>query len=90
MKRMADIDDNLKIGKNSFIKSLGEKWALSISQLLEGVENPEVVSLSKLKLWISFEDGKKMLEMRLRMEKEIEDTEFRLERGSDLGRFDQF
>ena len=29
-------------------------------------------------------------EIRLRMENEIEDTEFRLKRGSDLGRFDQF
>ena len=29
-------------------------------------------------------------EIRLRMEKEIEDTEFRLKRGSILGRFDQF
>ena len=29
-------------------------------------------------------------EIRLRMEKEIEDTEFRLKRGSELGRFDQF
>ena len=28
--------------------------------------------------------------MRLRMENEIEDIEFRLKRGSDLGRFDQF
>ena len=29
-------------------------------------------------------------EIHLRMEKEIEDTEFRLKRGSALGRFDQF
>ena len=29
-------------------------------------------------------------ENRLRLENEIEDTEFRLKRGSDLGRFDQF
>ena len=29
-------------------------------------------------------------DIRLRVEKEIEDTEFRLKRGSDLGRFGQF
>jgi hypothetical protein len=29
-------------------------------------------------------------EIRVRVENEIEDTEFRLKRGSELGRFDQF
>ena len=86
-KRMADVDD---FYKDSRLKSLGEQWALSIIYLFEGVDNPDLMSLSKL--WEEIEDvfydGYE--EMHLRMEKEIEDTEFRLKRGYDLGRFDQF
>jgi len=39
-----------------------------------------------MKEWIKSYDD----EIRLRMEKEIEEVEFRFKRGSDLGRFDQF
>ena len=73
-----------------------KKWEslVFISQLFEGVENWENRKsssnlLSELKEEVSKlgDDG---LEIRTRMEKEIEDTEFRLKRGSDLERFDQF
>ena len=69
------------------LEFLRKKWASSISQLFEGVEKPDLISLSKLREYIQLvgDDG-----MRLRMENEIEDTEYRLKRGSDLGRFDQF
>ena len=48
--------------------------------------------MSLSKLWEEIDDGSSdgYEEMHLRMEKEIEDTEFRLKRGYDLGRFDQF
>ena len=81
LKRMADVDMK---DKDGILKDLGQQWALSISLLFEGVENPNILSLSKLRGEIGHE------EMRLRIENEIEDTEFRLKRGSDLGRFDQF
>ena len=61
-------------------------WASSISQFFEGVEKPNSISLSILRKGIEPQSK----EIRLRMEREIEDTEFRLKRGSDLGRFDQF
>ena len=80
---MADVDDVEK--KDRRLKSLGDEWASSISRLLDGVDNP-VMSLSNLRVWI----GDKDEETRQRLEKEIEDTEFHLKRGSDLGRFDQF
>ena len=81
LKRMANADMK---DKNRVLKSLDEQWALSISQNYEEVENPDILSLSKLRGEFGDED------MRLRMENEIEDIEFRLKRGSDLGRFDQF
>ena len=43
--------------------------------------------------WMGDGDGdedEEMVEGRLRIEKEIDDIKFRLKRGSDLGRFDQF
>ena len=82
-KRMADVDD---FYKDSRLKSLGEQWALSIIYLFEGVDNPDLMSLSKL--WEEIEDvfNDGYEEMHLRMEKEIEDTEFRLKRGYNLGR----
>ena len=84
LKRMANVDDSED--KDSFLKFLDKQWAKSASQLFEGVKIPDVISLSKLRRLI----GDKDEEMRLRMENEIEDVEFRLKRGSDLGRFDQF
>ena len=82
LKRMANVD--YMKDKDLFLEILREEWTLSNSQLFEGVENPK--SLSKLRRSIQDKDER----IRLRIEKEIEDTEFRLKRGSDLGRFDQF
>ena len=45
-------------------------------------------SLFALRRWIR--DKSEHEEMRPRLENEIEDIKFRLNRGSDLGRFDQF
>ena len=78
-KRLADLDKEKG-------QILGEHWASSISQLVEGVEKPNSISLSELKREMEALDD----EIRLRVEKEIEDTEYRLNRGSALGRFDQF
>ena len=73
---------------------LGSRWASFVSQLTEGVETPlaNPTSLSELREEMDYlnELGRLGDEARLRMEKEIEDTEFRLKRGSELGRFDQF
>ena len=82
LKRMADV--GYSEYNDLFLKFLGEQWALSISQRFEGVDNPDISLLSELRIGVEVD------EMRLRIEKEIEDTEFRLERGFDLGRFDQF
>ena len=76
-----------RLSNNRRSEWLGKCWASSISQLFEGIEKPDSISLSKLKEEIESYSG---AEMRLRMEKEMEDTHFRLKRGCDLGRFDQF
>ena len=70
------------------VPSLSKRWASSISQLIEGpgVEISGSMSLSELRKEMEHVND----EIRLRMEREIEDTEFRLKRGYDLGRFDQF
>ena len=80
MERMADVD------VIQYKETLSEQWALSIRLLFEGVENPDISLLSELRRWIRDKDE----EMRLRIENEIEDTLFRLKRGLELGRFDQF
>ena len=74
------------------VKILQLKWETSIIQLCEGVDigsNP--LSLSEFK---TKEIEKYALpiteESRLRIENEIEDTAFRLERGSRTGEFNQF
>ena len=68
------------------------------------VEGQYSISLSRLRKEIEAEDNQFRFESDevklslsqirlqscLQMEKEVEDTEFRLKRGSDLGRFDQF
>ena len=85
VKRLADlVKDKGWSGWFLKIPALQERWASSISQLFEGIENS--MSLSELRKEMELVND----EIRLRMEKEIEDTEFRLKRGSDLGRFDQF
>ena len=80
-------------GTNSIpirLANLAEPWASFISQFFM-VEDSHSMSLSGFKKWMDSEYClEESDEIRLRMEKEIEDTEFRLKRGSDLGRFDQF
>ena len=71
-----------------FLEDLGNWWASSISQLIEGVEIPDPTSLSEF--LNRFEGLPLQYEAFLRIENEIEDTKFRLKRGSELGRFDQF
>ena len=83
LRRMAEVDEILY--KTWFLESLGDRWAVSISQFFEGVENPDLSSPSNLRRSIKDKDEESQ-----RMENEIEDTEFRLKLGTDLGRFDQF
>ena len=85
MKRMADVDDFED--KDSFLKSLGEEWTSCIRQFFEGVGNPHGITLPKLRRQIGDIDD---IEIRLQIENEIEDIEFRLKRGSELGRFDLY
>ena len=80
MKRMADVN------VIQYKETLGEQWELSIRLLFDRVEDPDISLLSELRRKIADMDE----EIRLRMENEIEDIEFRLNRGSDLGQFDQF
>ena len=88
VKRLADlVKDKGWSGWFLKIPALMERWQSSICKLFEGVGTPKSISLSELMKEIERVNND---EIRLRMEKEIEDTEFRLKRGSDLGRFDQF
>ena len=97
-KKWADIVKDKPVYMSSLGEQLGDWWASIISQFFGGVEEPNSISPSKLRNEIGFksrfgyDEEVELLyeEMRLRLEKEIEDTEFRLKRGSDLGRFDQF
>ena len=81
MKRIADFNDFKD--KDSFLKALGEEWALLISLFFEGVGNPKKLSLSKFSRKIRDIEDKGI---RLRIENEIEDINFRLKRGG----FEQF
>ena len=86
-KRVANINKDVYSFSRQRVQ---RKWGLSISQLLEleGDENWEIQNsnlLSDLKREVG---NLRTDETRLRMEKEIEDTEFRLKRGSDLRQFD--
>ena len=89
LKRMADVEDMKDEDGQKF---LAEQWAYCISLLFEGVDNQDLFSLSKARRDIVEEnkDDEEMKEILPRIEQEIEDIEFRLKRGSDLGRFDQF
>ena len=80
LKRTADVDNDW------IVKNLGYNWASLVSELYDGVYNPNRVSLTNFREWAGYKDE----EIRLRLENEIEDIDFRLKRGSDLGRFDQF
>ena len=72
LKRLANVDD--MEDKDLFLESLGRQWALSISLLFDGADNRNIISLSEFRGEIgdTLVDG----EMHLRMEKELEDTEF--------------
>ena len=88
-KRMADVDIKYRLrGNPRFTIDLRGEWVLSIKSLFEGVEN--LYGRTVFKLWGQIRDENIDKETRLRMENELEDTEFRLKRGSDLGQFDQF
>ena len=80
LKRMADVDLQDKILE---LERLRYDWASCIRQIFEGVENP----LPELRRRIG---DKLRIQIKIRMQIEIEDAEFRLKRGSELGRFDQF
>ena len=91
-KRLADVDT--MIGKDYYLLEIlgtvGKRWASFIRQYFEGVENPYSMSLSDLRVEMRRRLAPPLHEIRLRIEKEVEDIEFRLKRGSELGRFDQF
>ena len=61
-----------------FLEFLWKRWASTISQLFEGVEKPNSISLSELRNEM---EQWEVDEIHLRMEKEIEDTKFRLKLG---------
>ena len=67
--------------------ALGKRWVSSISRFFEGIQKQNSKFPSELWAWIEQHQNEVIC---LRMEKEIEDTEFRLKRGSELHRFDQF
>jgi hypothetical protein len=77
-------------GKHSSLEtvSLEEQWVECIRLFFEGVEDPDLILVSGLRDWIQYRNDSDGI--CLRMENEFEDTDFRLKRGSDLGRFDQF
>jgi hypothetical protein len=83
--------DDLTEGK--WVLFQGMMWESCISQFFGRAEHPNSILLSELKRQI--ERVKEKIKFpsqydEMRMENEIEDTDIRLKRGSDLGRFDQF
>ncbi|KAF8799336.1 hypothetical protein BYT27DRAFT_6867385 [Phlegmacium glaucopus] len=87
-KRLADLDKGNRWDRTR--EKLQRGWASLISQFFEGVKTPNSDALSVLRREIRISDANDCGEIPLRIENEIEDVEFRLERGSELGRFDQF
>ena len=90
---------------SNLLEFLGDRSASSISQLFErvekGVEIPNPTSLFEMKGeiekldWTDVEgQNEEVIEevrlVRLRIEKEVEDSEFRLNHGSELGLFNRF
>ena len=93
--QMHAAEERLAGYKDYFAEILGtvsKRWASSISRFFEGVENSNSISLSEeIQYWIDWhEQHYPLYEIRPRIEKEMEDIEFRLKRGFELGRFDQF
>ena len=82
LKRMANVDEFED--KDKTLKDLRDEWALCIRQFFagEGVEISYYGITSPLL--------RRRIRDKGRMQIEIEDAEFRLKRGSELGRFDQF
>ena len=94
-KKWAELVKDNDLFVKRLAERLGNRWGSSISQLFGGHEKPNSISLSNLREEverITFRSrfDREVHEIHLRIEKEIEDIEFRLKRGSDLGRFDQF
>ena len=86
--RLADLKDYNK----DILDSVIERWASSIRRFFEGDESPTSISL-KEHIQSRIDQHERLFplyEIRQRMENEMEDIEFRLQRGSELGRFDQF
>jgi hypothetical protein len=83
-KRLPDFDRDYIFG------TVGRQWASSIRQIFEGVENLNSTSEVREKIEDLLNSGRFDDKIRLRIENEMEDIEFRLKRGSELGRFDQF
>ena len=81
LKRMADVGDFED--KDDRLRHLHKEWTSCVRQFFEGVENPDGITLPKLRR--RFGSGGNH-----QMKIEVEDAKFRLKRGSDLGRFDQF
>jgi hypothetical protein len=71
--------------------TVSRRWTPSISRFFGGVDNRNSMSLKEIESWIDWHERLHPLyEVRPRIENEMEDIEFRLKRGSELGRFDQF
>ena len=78
MERLAGVDDFRH--KDRELKRLREEWASCIRQFFEGGK-PHGITLPELRRRFGDKD---------RIQIEIEDAEFCLKRGFELGRFDQF
>jgi hypothetical protein len=97
VKRLADVVKDFK-DRDAFLNTLGEEWASSISQLFErpGAKKTELKpTLSGLRNEIERRlvyGSPNADEIRQQMANEIEDTIFRLDRGSHANeeQFDQF
>ena len=84
---------NYKTQYTYILRAVSKRWAaLSISQFFEGVDNQNSISLrEEIQSRIDKQEQLfPLYESRPRMENEMEDIEFRLKRGSELGQFDQF
>ncbi|KAF8817319.1 hypothetical protein BYT27DRAFT_7201762, partial [Phlegmacium glaucopus] len=86
-KRLADLDKDDDWDHRRIM--VQRVWASYIGKFFEGVEKPNSEVLSELRREMKY-SSLVTDEIRLRMDKELEDTAFRLKRGSELGRFDQF
>ena len=78
--------------RKGYVDAVNRRWTSSISRFFEGVENQHSISLrEEIEGQIDWlEQDYRMDEICPRLENEIEDIDFRLKRGSELGRFDQF